>query len=417
MMPAGETGGLVEALLRERVGMPTLNDVLLMAASQGLLLCVVILSLPSANPIANRLLTVFVGFESLHLFLLHLHNAHAGESPALLLRLLFCLRLLEGPTLYLYVRALTEPAFRIDLRQLRHLWVLCIPLGWFVWLAADPQWRAMSTQELQTAPSTIFMSASQSLILFGYSYVARRRLAAHDHRLQQVLAEVDALSLRWLKWLTTALLVVAAGHLLLDLLRLGGVIDARFKYLLNLGETMALIYVISIGGLRQPKVFTEPVRAALTAIDARIEPAPEAIAGSGERAKYLKSGLDPARADEIAERLRRQLDAGQVYLDPALDLPGLARQLAVRPQELSEVISTRFGSNFYELVNRCRVDAAARLLQEPGARKRKMLDIALTVGFSSQSTFYGQFKKWTGKTPMHFRDAAHHGSAARGAKV
>lgn len=390
--------------------MPTLNDVLLMAASQGLLFCIVILSLPSANPVANRLLALFVGFESLHLFLLHLHNAHAGEPPALLLRLLFCLRLLEGPVLYLYVRALTEPVFRLEPRQLVHLAVLLPPLAWFAYLAPDPQWRAMSTHELQTTPSTIFMSACQSLILFAYAYAARRRLAAHARRLRQVLAEVDTLSLRWLQWLITALLGVALLHLALDGLRLFDVLDAQIKYLLNLVVTILLIYVISIGGLRQRKVFTEPVRQALTAIEPEPVSAAPAADG-GERAKYLKSGLDEARGADIAQRLRQRLDAERCYLDPALDLPGLARLLAVRPQELSEVISTRFGSNFYELINRSRVEAAQRLLQEPDAQRRKMLDIALSVGFSSQSTFYEQFKKLTGKTPLGYRNAAQRGAA------
>lgn len=212
--------------------MPTLNDILLMAASQGLLLCIVILSLPSANVAANRLLAVFVGFESLHLFLLHVHNAHAGISPALWLRLLFCFRLLEGPTLYLYVRALTEPAFHLNPRQFVHLAVLLLPLSWFIYLVGDPQWRAMSTLELQGAASTIFMSAAQSFILLAYGYTALQRLALHERRLRQVLADVDTLSLRWLKRLIGALIAVAALHLALDGLRVFDVVDAQFKYLL-----------------------------------------------------------------------------------------------------------------------------------------------------------------------------------------
>jgi len=80
------------------------------------------------------------------------------------------------------------------------------------------------------------------------------------------------------------------------------------------------------------------------------------------------------------------------------------RLLGVRPQELSEVINTAYGGSFYDLVNRARVDMAKVLLREPRARRRKMLDIALSVGFSSQSTFYSQFRKQTGMTPTVWRD-------------
>jgi AraC-like DNA-binding protein len=388
--------------------MPTLNDILLMAASQGGLLCIVILSLPSANPAASRLLTAFVGLESLHLFLLHLHNAHAGDPPLPLLRLLFCLRLLDGPVLYLYVRALTEQGFHFEWRQVVHLWVLPVFLTWFAVLAADPRWLAMSTTELQRLPSTIFLSTCQSLILLGYGLAARSRLSLHEQRLQQVLAAVETLNLRWLKWLITALVAVALFHLLLDGLRLASVVEPQIKYLVNLSVTILLIYLISIGGLRQPKVFTEPVREALQAIEHRRE----AAAALGERARYQKSGLDDARIDRISERLRQLLALERCYLDPVLDLPRLARLLAVRPQELSEVIHSRFDGNFYELVNRSRVEAAKTLLQDSAARNRKMLDIALSVGFSSQSTFYSQFKKLTGKTPVGYRDNWHRETAA-----
>ena len=40
------------------------------------------------------------------------------------------------------------------------------------------------------------------------------------------------------------------------------------------------------------------------------------------------------------------------------------------------------------------------------ANHLKLLDVALEVGFNSQSTFYNQFKKRCGVTPKKFRDAS-----------
>lgn len=382
--------------------MSLLNEALLVGASQGFLLCIVILSLPSANPVANRLLVVYVGLESLHLFFLHLSYIDTGDAPPQLLRFLFGMRALDGPALYLYVCSLTTPNYRLERRELGHLWVLVFLLGWFFIQVADPSWRALSTGELQDLPSTVAMSAYQSLVVVGYALVAWQRLNSHQRQLRQALSMVDSVSLSWLQWLMVVLIAVNLLHLSLDMLRLQDAVGADSKMVVNLSMTLLLIYLISIGGLRQPQVFTEPVREALASID--VGAPVEANAEAGERGKYQKSGLDEARRREIWSNLQVLLEQERLYLDATLDLPKLARQLTVRPQELSEVINTLYGGSFYDLINRSRVEAAKRLLQEPAKRRRKMLDIALSVGFSSQSTFYTQFKKQTGMTPTSYRE-------------
>jgi AraC-like DNA-binding protein len=392
--------------------MPSLHDVLLAAAAQGLLLSVVILSLPSANRVANRLLAFFVAVESVHLLCHMLVYAHPGQAPPLPLRMLFCLRLVNGPVLYLYVRALTDPAFRIEPGLARYLLVLAPALAWFLHMASDPASAATSMLELQKLPATVAMSAYYSVLMAAFALLARQRLSVHQHRLQQALSAVESLSLHWLMRLLTAIIAMNLLHLSLDLLRLPGLVDAQSKVAVNLAMTMLLIYFISIGGLRQPRVFTEPVRAALAAIDEH-EERPPAMAGP-ERSKYLKSGLDDERKSEIWARLKGLLERERPYLNATLDLPKLARCLSVRPQELSEVINTQHGGTFYDLINRSRVDAAKALLADSGAPKRKMLDIALSVGFCSQSTFYSQFKKLTGMTPTAYRDAQGAGTADTG---
>ena len=72
-----------------------LKEILLAGAAQGFMLGMVILSLTSANALANRLLALFIGLESFHLFLLHFVMTGGGVSPVLLL-FLFTLRVLAG---------------------------------------------------------------------------------------------------------------------------------------------------------------------------------------------------------------------------------------------------------------------------------------------------------------------------------
>lgn len=377
-----------------------LNEALLVGAGQGLLLCVVILSIP-ANRVANRLLAAYVGLESLHLLYLHIAYFDTSAPPAALLRLLFCARTLSGPLLYLYVRALTNPGFRTHIRQLQHLWVLLFVFAWFGILASDPDWLSLSTNQLWTMPSTSLLAIYQSLVVGGYALVAYRVVGRHQHRLQQAVSEVDNVDLTWLQRLLIAMVIISLLHLGVEAFRLLNWIAPVAKAAINLTVTLLLIYLVSIGGLRQPQVFNDGLRAALGALEDESDDEPRQAPPA--EAKYRKSGLDQPRRHEIWSHLQLLLREHQPYLEPGLDLPGLAEQLDVKPHELSEVINTCYGGSFYDLINHHRIEAAKSLLHDNDEQHRKMLDIALSVGFRSQSTFYSHFKKQTGMTPTAYR--------------
>lgn len=390
--------------------MSVLHEILLAGAAQGALLCVMILSLPSAAPVANRLLALFMGMESLHLFFLYLAYSYGIHSPPLPIRMLFGLRVLDAPALYLYVRAMTEYPFRLDGRCLKHLWVIAPVIAWLFYMSGVPGWLEMSTTDLQYENSTVFWSMYHSVVFAGYGVFALQRLNRYLQRLEQALSSIESLSLRWLRRLVGFIIAADLVHILFDALRLSHLLGPDPKIVLNLIATLTVIYWLAIGGLRQQAIFTEPVRFALASIDRAPAPEPAgpqpdaAEAAPAEAGKYVKSGLHQERIEEIWERLQRLLGGERPYLDPTLDLPKLARQLGLRPQELSQVINSRSGGSFYELINGARVDEAKSLLLSTEGRRRKMLDIALSVGFSSQSTFYNQFKKLTGVTPTAYRD-------------
>ena len=104
-----------------------------------------------------------------------------------------------------------------------------------------------------------------------------------------------------------------------------------------------------------------------------------------------------ARLDDIQAR-------GDILLDPLVSLPKLARAVGVTPNQLSYVLNHHLGKSFFDFVNAARVaEARSVLLLEPD---RTILDIALSVGFNSKSTFNLAFKKITGETPSAVREAA-----------
>ena len=122
--------------------------------------------------------------------------------------------------------------------------------------------------------------------------------------------------------------------------------------------------------------------------------------------RYAKSGLNEATMARLLQSLQTAMETERVYLDPELSLPILAAQLGCSVNHLSQAINAGHSMSFFDYVNQYRVNEAARLLRQEDCRFPAILDIALSVGFNSTSTFYTAFKKATGQTPAKYRREA-----------
>ncbi len=115
-----------------------------------------------------------------------------------------------------------------------------------------------------------------------------------------------------------------------------------------------------------------------------------------------KLRLSEDKAAKVSDELREIFTREKIFCDEDLSLDRLSAMLHITRHELSDLLSKRFGTNFYDFINRYRVEEAQRLLRENP--EEKILDIAMAVGFNSKSTFNKEFKRVTGKTPKATRN-------------
>lgn len=148
----------------------------------------------------------------------------------------------------------------------------------------------------------------------------------------------------------------------------------------------------------------EPVRQSPISTD-KNAPVKTAVAGNGATdTATARPLLDPDGVTRVLKRLEDIQANGDILLDPLVSLPKLARAVGVTPNQLSYVLNQHLGRSFFDFVNAARVrEARSVLVLEPD---RTILDIALSVGFNSKSTFNLAFKKITGETPSAVREAA-----------
>jgi AraC-like DNA-binding protein len=119
--------------------------------------------------------------------------------------------------------------------------------------------------------------------------------------------------------------------------------------------------------------------------------------------RYAKSGLSDQAMETLLAQLKHAMDEEKVYLDPELSLPRLAERLGCSVNHLSQAINAGHSMSFFDYINQFRVAEAARMLRQKDCRFPAILDVALSVGFNSTSTFYTAFKKATGQTPAKYR--------------
>lgn len=121
--------------------------------------------------------------------------------------------------------------------------------------------------------------------------------------------------------------------------------------------------------------------------------------GGSEGQACVMSPAQDASQQPLFDELERRLKEG-AYRDPGLSLGKLAGECGLSTHQASTAINACSGGNFYDWLNRYRVEEAKRLLQ---AGDETVASICYRAGFNSKSTFNTAFRRHTGQTPSEFR--------------
>ena len=122
-----------------------------------------------------------------------------------------------------------------------------------------------------------------------------------------------------------------------------------------------------------------------------------------KEARDLRYGISMAKGRDnslIEARLVQLMEDEEIFRTVDLTIDSLAKKLMITQRNLSQIINSRFHKNFNSFVNSYRiVKAKELLLSEP---EKSVVEIALSCGFNSVSSFYNYFKRETGESPHDF---------------
>ena len=97
------------------------------------------------------------------------------------------------------------------------------------------------------------------------------------------------------------------------------------------------------------------------------------------------------------------MDEKKIFNQNKLTLGELAEFISISPHNLSEVINTKTGMNFFDFINRYRIEEVKREIIKPKNDNLTIHAVAMDAGFNSKSSFNTLFKKYEKVTPSEYR--------------
>lgn len=309
--------------------------------------------------------------------------------------------MLQGPFMFVYIQIVTSREGSFRLSYLLHALPFFLITAFLVsdFYLLEPLEKLAYFQTKIVHVSTPLLKIAWILNVFSgpvYVILSWLRLKKHASNIKEQFSSTEYINLNWLKYILVALGLVWVIVLFTMVLR-------NWFTSLSIGFTDHLIYygltitIFFLGyfGVKQKGIFnniSSPEQHSLN----NLKP------DTPQQQSYKKSGLTDDRAKELLNELLLYMDNEKPYLNNKLTLQEVANHLNISTNHLSQIINEQLHVNFFEFVNRYRLNEVKARLSSSSIQKFTILSIAFECGFNSKSGFNAYFKKETGLTPSAY---------------
>jgi AraC-like DNA-binding protein len=286
-----------------------------------------------------------------------------------------------GPSLYLFTKSITDPDYRISRKEYIHF----VPVVMEFIFYRTPIYR-IGSAGLYVSPMGVFTHVyliEQWLAvasIFMYIFLSVRLLLQYRRWLETKYSNLKNRPLGWLKIPVFIYSGFWIGWMMLT--QIDKVFfQNTYKEFYFLPSFIGLSIVTCWIGFKGY-------------VDSQTGPS-----------EFLKIPVKPDQGlpnPEEVQKLTMLMMLEKPYLNPDLDLPKLSELANLNPKTTSYIINHAFHMNFYEYVNKYRVEEFMQRVQQPDRGKLTLLGHAFESGFNSKSTFNCVFKKFTGQTPREY---------------
>lgn len=297
---------------------------------------------------------------------------------------------LHGPFLYLYTKSLTR-SIKIRLFSLLHFLPFFLAnlliLPFFV-LDASEKVQVYQNDGLGYSKETSIIFAGILVSAVSYTFLSVKLLRDYQHKIKDRFSNLEKINLQWMMGLIFGLSLIWMI-----------VLFANEKIIFS----SVVVFVLYIGyfGVKQVGIFTSAYIDPIANIDV-ISTKTTDIEGQANFSKYEKTLLSDFDLEAKHRALRKLMDERKLFLTPELTLIDVADELGENANTLSQVINRIEKRNFFDYINKLRVEEFLERVAQPNNNKFTWLAIAHECGFNSKTSFNRNFKKITGKSPTDY---------------
>ena len=122
-----------------------------------------------------------------------------------------------------------------------------------------------------------------------------------------------------------------------------------------------------------------------------------------QEADTVEESIQQGKMADLQQKLTDAVSRNKLYLQPDLKITDVANLLHTNRTYVSRVLKEQIGTTFADFINHQRIDHACQLMEQQP--QLPTAEVASQSGFSSQSSFYRNFKLYKGCSPKDYQPA------------
>lgn len=331
-----------------------------------------------------------------------------SQSYPHFLMILMGLPFLFGPLHLMYIGVLTDSRIKFA----RPHWLHFIPFILFkiyylqVFFLSKEELNNIIRQVEQNNPPLHLLISGIAVAVQGLIYVIVALFVFREYlqKIKLTFSTIEKINLNWLRYFTIMALFVWIIVFVEEISRIISLDTSAISFLVPV-LTSIFVYATGYIGMFKTEIFHQydiydnihAVQDMTIALNSSRENVDIAV-------KYQKSGLSPEKADEFLNQLKKLMEEDEIYTNPDITLKDLSQHLGTSTHNISEVINTRLNQNFFDFINRYRIERVKEDLLDKSKDHYTLFAIAVDAGFNSKSGFNAIFKRYTGQTPSEYRN-------------